>query len=90
MHHIPSFLSLMIESWYVFWAVLKVAVHHDNIFALGIAQTSRDGIVLTEIATQVKTDDTLINGTNLTDGFPHIVWRAVIDENNLVTVCQRL
>ena len=64
--------------------------HHDDIFSLGIAQTSRDGIVLTEITAQVKTHHTLIDSTNLSDSLPHVVRRTVIDEDYLVTVGNRL
>ena len=88
--HIPTLLRLLIEGRYVFRPILKVAVHHDNVLALGIAQARRDGIVFSEVAAQIKTNDTLIYSTDLTYGFPHIVRRTVIDEYNFITVRQRL
>ena len=90
MNHIPSFLCLLIEGGNIFGPVLKVAVHHDDIFTLGIAQSSRNGVMLAEVAAQIEADHTLIDGTHLTDGFPHIVGRTVIHEDNLVTIGQRL
>ena len=86
MNHIPPLLSLLIEGGNILGTVLKVAVHHNDIFSLGIAKASRDGVVFSEVSAQVETYDTLINGADLTDGFPHVVGRAVVHEDDLIIV----
>ena len=69
-HDIVAFPCLTVHRREVFGFILQITIDDGDIVALGIRQSCRDGVWLTEVTTQVDALHTLVLLTDSLDTFP--------------------
>jgi hypothetical protein len=80
--NVQTFAYFLIEEWNVFRRVLQIAIHDHVPMGAGMIDTGRQGVMLSEIPTELKTANAPILPAKLLYERPGVIGAAVVHEND--------